>query len=79
MLGFSDNSDCSVTIRNGRFVSANEYTKDHYLNCGETYEDTIDHSSSRYRTSTPAVEKNEILDGYRTSAPAVPHSRSRKK
>ena len=31
------------------------------------------------QSRTPTVEKNEILDGYRTSAPAVPHSRSQKK
>ena len=31
------------------------------------------------QSRTPAVERKEILHGYRTSATAVPHSRSRKK
>jgi len=51
-LGFSYNSDCFVTIRNGRFV----YTKDHYLNCGETYEDMIDHHSYAHNLSSCEIK-----------------------
>jgi len=65
VLGFSYNSDCFVTIRNGRFV----YTKDHYLNCGETYEDMIDHHSDAHNLSLKKKPEKKTFRPERDSNP----------